>query len=98
MSVGELEVMVGEVALLDEDVENMEVAVSRLEDRPGTVVVRGTVKLEVGKREDEGSGCMKLLVTVEVTCIEEMKVVDETNVTVVAVVEGSGGGGGAVED
>lgn len=91
--------IIGEVAMLDGNVENTEVAVSRLDDRPGIVVVRGTVKLEVGKKEDEGSGCMKLLVTVEVTCIEVMKVVDETNVTVVAVVEGSGGGGGgAVED
>lgn len=91
--------IIGEVAMLDGNVENTEVAVSRLDDRPGVVVVRGTVKLVVGKKEDKGSGCVKLLVTVEVTCIEVMKVVDETNVTVVAVVEGSGGGGGgAVED
>lgn len=90
--------MIDEVPMLDEKVENTEVVVSRLEDRPGVVVVRGTVKLEVGKREDEGLGCMKLLVTVEVTCIEEMKVSDEMNVTVVAVVDGSGGGGGVVED
>lgn len=67
MSIETLEVLNGGVVILVENVENMEVAVSRLEVRPGIEVVTGTVKLEIGREEDEGAGCMKLLVTVEVT-------------------------------
>lgn len=69
MSVGVLEVLNGGVVMLVENVEDtkVEVAVSRLEVRPGMEVVAGTVKLEIGREEDEGAGCIKLLVTVEVT-------------------------------